>query len=280
VAQLRRLVIVAGEKSHPPGMHEYRAGALLLARCLTDVPDLVVDVYDHGRLPAPAAADVSAIVVFSDGGVTHPVFAGDGAEALDALVRAGVGVGAIHWALEAPSARGATRLTDWVGGSYVDGVSCNPIWEADVERLPEHPITRGVSPFAMTDEWYFNLAFDAATPAEPTTTADGTRFSPILVATPSDAVRTGPYVWPAGPYAHVVAASGRPETLMWAIERPNGGRGFGFTGGHFHANWAHDDLRRVVLDALVWVTGADVPMSGVASSVTPADLERDLDDPA
>ena len=31
---------------------------------------------------------------------------------------------------------------------------------------------------------------------------------------------------------------------MWTIERPDGGRGFGLTGGHTHANWANDDFRR------------------------------------
>jgi hypothetical protein len=67
---------------------------------------------------------------------------------------------------------------------------------------------------------------------------------------------------------------------MWAVQRPDGGRGFGFTGGHFHANWANDDFRRVVLNALVWVTGADVPPSGVGSVVADADLERDFDAPA
>ena len=64
---------------------------------------------------------------------------------------------------------------------------------------------------------------------------------------------------------------------MWAIERADGGRGFGFTGGHFHANWGNDDFRRAVLNALVWVTGAEVPAGGVTSTLSAGDLERDLD---
>ena len=85
----------------------------------------------------------------------------------------------------------------------------------------------------------------------------------ILVATPSDAVRDGPYVSPKGPYAHIQAAKGRPETMMWAVERPDGGRGFGFTGGHFHLNWQNDDQRRLILNALVWLAKLDVPVGGV-----------------
>jgi hypothetical protein len=39
---------------------------------------------------------------------------------------------------------------------------------------------------------------------------------------------------------------------MMDLERPNGGRGFGFTGGHKHVNWADDNFRKVVLNGLLW----------------------------
>ena len=264
---MHRLILVAGRPSHAPGAHEFRAGALLLARSLEGVPDLVVDVYDQGQIPEVTAGDTSAIVVFADGGASHPVLEGDRLARLDALARAGVGLGFMHYAVEIPNDHGAPELTRWIGGHYEDRVSCNPIWDAAVEPVPGHPITRGVAPFKVNDEWYFNLTF----------AADDSGISPILVATPSDEVRAGPYVYPPGPYPHVVAASGRREPLMWAIERPDGGRGFGFTGGHFHANWGNADFRRAVLNALVWVTGAEVPPSGVTSTLAAGDLERDLD---
>jgi type 1 glutamine amidotransferase len=97
------------------------------------------------------------------------------------------------------------------------------------------------------------------------------------VAKPSDAVRKGPYVWPAGPYEHVLAASGRDEVMMWAVERPDGGRGFGFTGGHYHKNWGDPQFRKVVLNALLWLARVEVPKQGVASAVTEADLAQNLD---
>ena len=77
--------------------------------------------------------------------------------------------------------------------------------------------------------------------------------TPILSAKPSDEVRDGPYVYPKGPYKHIQEAKGRSETMMWAVERPDGGRGVGFTGGHFHRNWPNDNFRKVVLNALVWI---------------------------
>ena len=65
--------------------------------------------------------------------------------------------------------------------------------------------------------------------------------------------------------------------MMWAVERKDGGRGFGFTGGHFHQNWGNADFRRVILNALVWVAKAEVPAGGVDSRVTEEDLKANLD---
>ena len=82
---------------------------------------------------------------------------------------------------------------------------------------------------------------------------------------------------PQGPYPHIQAEKGAPETMMWAVQRPDGGRGFGFTGGHFHKNWSNDDVRKTVLNALVWVTKLDVPANGVESKVTEEQLGKNLD---
>ena len=59
--------------------------------------------------------------------------------------------------------------------------------------------------------------------------------------------------------------------------RPDGGRGFGFTGAHFHNNWANDDFRKLVLNAILWVAKADVPKGGVKSQVTEEMLAQNLD---
>lgn len=64
---------------------------------------------------------------------------------------------------------------------------------------------------------------------------------------------------------------------MWAVERRHGGRGFGFTGGHFHDNWGNDQFRKTVLNAFLWLAKAEVPQGGVESKVTQADLDANLD---
>ena len=54
-----------------------------------------------------------------------------------------------------------------------------------------------------------------------------------------------------------------PQHLAWASVRADGHRGFGFTGGHHHWNWADPNMLRVVLNGIVWVTGCEVPEDGV-----------------
>ena len=276
---MRRLLVIAGTPSHPPGAHEYRAGLLLLQRCLQDVPELTIDLHTGGWVADERAFDgVDAVAIFADGSSGHPILVDGRLATLARLLSRGVGLGLIHWAVELPAGQATAQVDAWTGGHYEDLVSCNPIWTARFDRLPDHPITRGVQPFESNDEWYFNIRFADGFRADKASVNAGTRFTPILVASPSDAVRGGPYVWPHGPYPHIVAESGRHEALMWAVERPDGGRGFGFSGGHYHANWGNDAFRTTVLNALVWIAGAEVPPEGVASTLTEDDLMRDLDD--
>ena len=71
---------------------------------------------------------------------------------------------------------------------------------------------------------------------------------------------------------------GEPEHTMWAIQRPDGGRGFAVTGAHFHKNWGNDNFRKTVLNAVLWIAKAEVPEDGVQSTVTPEELAANLDD--
>jgi hypothetical protein len=155
----------------------------------------------------------------------------------------------------------------WCGGHYEHQFSVNPMWTPDFKTFPEHPVTRGVKAFALLDEWYFNMRWRP----------DAKGLTHLLVAKPSDQVRDGPYVYPRGPYKHIQDAKGREETMMWAFERPDGGRGFGFTGGHKHVNWHNDNFRKIVLNALLWIAKADVPPGGVESKVAPEELAQNLD---
>ena len=264
----KKIVLIAGKPSHPPGMHEFRAGSLLLQQCLAGVKGVSVTVYSNGWPNVENAFEgANAVVIYADGGGGHPAVQKDHKEILGALAKNGVGIGFMHYGVEVLATNGGPEFLQWIGGHYEHLYSCNPMWSPKYETFPKHPVSNGVKPFSNRDEWYFNMRW----------TPDARKLTPILVAKPSDEVRKGPYVYPRGPYDHIVANSGRDETMMWTYERKGGGRGFGFTGGHTHANWGDENQRKVVLNALLWIAKVRVPKNGVESTVTPEQLAANFD---
>ncbi len=102
--------------------------------------------------------------------------------------------------------------------------------------------------------------------------------TPILTAIAPDSTMergNGPHSGNDAVRAEVAAKV--PQHVAWAVERPDGGRGFGFTGGHFHKGWGNDDQRKLVLNAILWTAKADVPENGVESKITPEDLAANQD---
>jgi len=280
VAETQRLVIVAGKPSHPPRMHEFNAGVQLLDKCLKNTPGLSVEVVLNGwPVDETIFQDADAVVFYMDGGGRHEVVQEEGRrlKLVDAWTKKGVGIGCMHYGVEVLADQAGSEFKRWIGGHYENMFSCNPIWEPKFTQFETHPITRGVRPFEIEDEWYFNMRFIGDVTGNEEQVVEDTKFTPILVAAPSDAVRDGPYVYPKGPYPHIQASKGRAEAMMWAVERPDGGRGFGFTGGHFHDNWGNEQYRKVVLNAMLWLAKVEVPAGGVESQVSQAELDANLD---
>jgi hypothetical protein len=79
------------------------------------------------------------------------------------------------------------------------------------------------------------------------------------------------------PTVRAEVAAKKPQSTAWACERPDGGRGFGFTGGHFHKGWGNEDQRKLVLNAIVWTAHVEVPANGVESTVTEEELNANQD---
>jgi len=71
------------------------------------------------------------------------------------------------------------------------------------------------------------------------------------------------------------------EVLSWAYERPDRGRGFGFTGMHEHWSWAQDSYRKSVLNGIAWIANVEIPKDGVTSKTpTLEGMQADLARPA
>ena len=249
-SQGAKIVLVAGRPSHPPGEHEFNAGTLLLEKCLKQNQG-VETVIVKGGWPEDEKVfeGAGAIVLYMDGGAGHPIIKGARLETLGKLMRKGVGLACLHYAVEVPQDNGGPQLLDWIGGYYERPYSQNPINEVPLTQAsPRHQISRGWKSFQSKDEWYYRIRFRP----------DDKRLAPILTTMlPKDAPIE--------------------ETVSWAVERGDGGRGFGFTGGHYHHNWGNDDVRKLVLNAILWTAKVEVPAAGVACQVTEEDLKQNLD---
>jgi putative membrane-bound dehydrogenase-like protein len=263
-AEPHRIVFLAGGRSHGPGEHEFHAGCQLLAKALNESGlSVKAEVIQGWPKDAAVLDGAKALVFYSD--ATSVV--GKGWEKTDALVRAGTGVMFMHYAVHPSKADGEKYFRPWIGGAFEDGFSVNPHWVADLEALPGHPVSRGITgPVKCFDEFYYNMRFRP----------NRGEVLDLATATPSrDRVIRYINLW----NEHGVAGLDKKQTLMWGVERPDGGRGVGFTGGHYHRNWAIDGFRTLVLNAIVWTAGVEVPSGGVASKpVTEDELNANLDD--
>jgi hypothetical protein len=70
-----------------------------------------------------------------------------------------------------------------------------------------------------------------------------------------------------------VPIDGRREMVCWAWQRPDGGRSFGFSGLHFHENWARIEYRRLVVQGVLWTLQMPIPANGLAVEITAEDLQ-------
>jgi type 1 glutamine amidotransferase len=217
----------------------------------------------------PGAFDgADAIVLSMDGGGQHALLQDGHLQQIGALMNKGVGLGAIHWAVEVTKDKGEKEFLEWLGGAYEVNWSVNPTWTANFTSLPDHPVTRGVKPFQIRDEWYFHMRFP-----------DGMKgVTPILCAVAPASTMDRPDGPHSGnPAVRESVKNGEPQVLAWAFERPDGGRGFAITGAHYHQNWGDDNFRKTVLNGLLWIAKAGVPEGGVQSSVSQEDLQANLD---
>ncbi len=266
----KKIVLVAGHRSHGFGSHDHKAGAYLLAKQLEESGLGFKCVVHYPGWPTDASIfdGADAVVIYSDGGGRHPAIRRpSNAKTLDALVEKGVGVGCIHYAVEVPKGSAGRRMLNWTGGFFETHWSVNPHWTIKNPKLAkDHPITRGVKPFEIRDEWYYHMRFREQSQG----------VTPILSALPPKESLTrkdGPHS--GNPEVRkAVLERMEPQHLMWAFDRTKAdgkGRGFGFTGSHFHWNWANDNHRTLVLNGIAWIAGVEVPSTGVPSKTPSVD---------
>ena len=124
----KKLVLIVGRPSHPPMIHEFRAGTISLEKRLQGFEDLTVERHEMGWLKDESTFDdAAAVVIFSDGGVGHPVIPENRLQLFEKLVARGMGFGCMHFGVEVPKDKGGKEFLEWLGGHYGHEWSCNPI---------------------------------------------------------------------------------------------------------------------------------------------------------
>jgi len=270
----KKVLLLAGNPSHGFGAHDHLSGCSLLAKLLNEcglpVEARVHALKDKGWPKAEELAQANTIIIYSDGGGGHPFNAH--VKELAELTKKGVGIVCIHYGVETTKGENGNAFLDWTGGYFEPHWSVNPHWVANYTKFPEHQVTRGVKPFKTNDEWYYHLRFRES--------MEG--VVPILTdLPPKESLSRGDGPHSGNPDVRkAVLENKEPQHMAWARQRPDGGRGFGCTGGHVHWNWGNNNFRKLILNAIVWTAGLDVPADGVkAGTVTVEDLLQNHDEP-
>ncbi|MFO0941259.1 MAG: PVC-type heme-binding CxxCH protein [Pirellulales bacterium] len=267
-----RIVFLAGRPSHGYGSHEHLAGCRILADTIERGMQgkIKCEVYQGGWPESDGVLEgVKTIVMYADGGGGHPAL--QHLPKLGELMDKGVGFVCIHYAVEVPADRGGPEFLKWLGGYFETHWSVNPHWIANFKSLPNHPVTRGVKPFEANDEWYFHMRFQPEMKG----------VTPILSAVaPEDTMRRPDGPHSGNPAVRKEVAEGIAQHTAWTYERPNGGRSFGFTGGHYHWNWGREDILRLVCNSILWTAKIEVPADGLSlHSPSVERLEQGQDEP-
>jgi hypothetical protein len=264
---VKKIVFVADTAPHGPrGNHEFLAAAMYLARTINArYPDAYAVVYTIKHWPRDLKDADAVIVLLNHGGsAVNP--------AVTEVVEHGAGFMAIHYGVEVNKGKQGDAYLKWLGGYFETFWSVNPWWTPNFKDLPRHEVTRGVKPFAINDEWYYHMRF----------VNDMKGITPILADLPPLKTIHGggkeSSSHGGNPAVYKEVEAGKAQVMAWAYNRPDGGRGFGFTGLHKHDNLGNDSMRTLLLNAVAWVARLPVPEGGVSSQpLSRDDLEQLID---
>ncbi len=240
-------VLLLGQKpdGHPFRTHEYMAGVNLMAQLLQPFDNLqtIVVSADDAWSDGPEMIDGAdvAVVFLSQGAKWLSADEGRLA-AFERLAQRGGGLVCLHWGMGTKDAADVPAYVSLFGGCHGGPDRKYKVVETTVQPAAiKHPILSGITPFDVHEEFYYRLKFPA----------ERENHTGLILA----------------------SIEGSNETVAWAWEREDGGRSFGFSGGHFHKNWKLEAYRRLMLQGILWTADQPIPDTGVAVDIKPAALQ-------
>ena len=221
----KRVLLIAGAPDgHPPQTHEYVAGLKIVHELLVDQPEIALRtvVADDEWKDGPELLDgTDAVVLFRSEGAKWCSADASRLAALQRLAERKGGLTVLHWAMGTRTAEPVVAFASLFGACHGGPDRRYRVLETKLTPVaPDHPVTVGIAPITVRDEFYFALKQPTAQPAP----------QPLLQ----------------------IEIDGEPQTVAWAWERPDGGRSFGFSGLHFHENWQTPEYRKLVKQGVMW----------------------------
>jgi hypothetical protein len=257
-AGMTKIVLLAGGPSSKAMAHEYFAGCALLMDWLKQQPGVWPVMARGWPANERVLEGAKCVVYFGDGGGKQPFADPKRWAVLSRLMNEGAGLVLLHQAMDLPAGPDGAKIKGWLGAVYHSDIGSRGHWDMDFKTIPAHEVTRGVKPFAApADGWLYNLHFAP------------TGVTPLLTGAVPDKSRST---------ADAKKYAGREEVIAWAYTRPDGARGFGFTGADLHQSWSYDSQRTLVMNGILWAARLPVPAGGVQVAFDPGSLERNLDD--
>lgn len=221
----KRLLLIAGNPDgHPPQTHEYVAGVKILHELLQERKDIVLRtvVADDDWTDGPDLLDGSdGAVLFRSEGAKWCSVDEKRLAAFRRLAERRGGVSVLHWGMGTRAAEPVVDFTSLFGACHGGPDRKYRVLEAKLTPVAaEHPVTRGIMPLTIRDEFYYALKLPEST---------------------------------KGPQSLMeVTIDEKPYMVGWAWDRPDGGRSFGFSGMHFHENWQRPEYRTLVKQGVLW----------------------------
>ncbi|MBM98457.1 MAG: hypothetical protein CMJ77_04975 [Planctomycetaceae bacterium] len=236
-AETKKVLFIGKQPDHPFGTHMYLHTCGMLAKCLANhgVETVISDGWPQD---AETLADIDAMVVYTTP-AAELLLDGPHRDEVVAAMKRGVGIVTIHWAssiFQQNLERLGPNWIDILGGTWVSNVGLHTGPSPLKQLVPDHPVCRGWKDHGIHDEYYLNPMIKTATP--------------LLQ----------------------VVAKEQPVVVAWVYERPDGGRAFATTLGHFYRNFQQEPFRRMIVNGILWSAKVDVPSKGANVQLSETEL--------
>jgi type 1 glutamine amidotransferase len=234
-------ILFIGADNRSGNSHVWMHTCEVLAKAVRRTPGIETMVSNGWPKDFKSLEGVRALVVYSPPAGDH-LLQGAGRNQFHELMKQDVGFATIHYASSIGKGgyeRNGPTWLRYTGGTWVVlpvvGLSGGKSQLMQME--PKHPICRGWKEFEIDDEYYLDPVIDKATPL-----------------------------------LKVTERKGKDVVVGWVHVRPEGGRTFSTTLGHFYKNFQDERFRRMIVNGILWSARIDVPASGAPVDLSDEDL--------